>query len=154
MKALRYIVFIPCLLGWAWWGWYYGWPLAAYYFNLLEARQGYIGAQISFWLSAIVLLWVYFAAAMNFKRVIDADTAPLAMKVLGYALVLPPGLFLDWIVNIIPMTVLFLDKPKTIVELVTGRLDRLSKNGNAYQRALAKGFGVILHALDPRGYHF
>lgn len=155
MKYLRIAAFALCLLGWGYWGVHYGYPLATSYLALLQARQGVFFAQVSFWASLTVLLWVYYAAAMNLKRAIDEKRAPLPMQVLGYTLVLPPGLFLDWLVNMVPMTVISGDPPEHPGELVTGRLDRYARGGDGhYRQTLARFFGTILHALDPRGYHF
>lgn len=150
----RYIAFILCLAGWGWWGWHYGWPIAALYFELLEARQGQ-HAHVSFWMSLTLLLWVYYAAVMNLKRAIDEKRAHLPMQVLGYTLVLPPALFLDWLVNMVPMTFLCSDFPKSLKELVTGRLERYATGQyGRYRLLVSKAFGTILHALDPRGYHY
>lgn len=153
MKKLRYIAFIACLTAWVWWGWHYGWPLAAFYFDLLAERQGLLGAKVSWFMSLLVVLWVYYAAAMNLGRVIEDGTAPLAMKVLGYGLVLPPALFLDWLANML-LTVFMLDWPAQPWELVTGRLERYINGERGRARQLvAIFFETILGALDRRGYH-
>jgi hypothetical protein len=153
VKALRYIVFIPCLLGWAWWGWHYGWPVAVHYFHLLELRQGFIGACVNMFITLLILLWVYYAAVMNLKRAVDNKTAPKLMTVLGYTLVAPPALLLDWLVNML-MTVPFFDLPGTWSELVTGRLKQYAyENHGALRRRVAFVFADILDALDPSGKH-
>ncbi len=155
MKALRYASFILCLLGWSWWGWHYGYPVAMTYLDMLESRQGWLGAHVSFWLTLMALLWVYYGMAMNLKRAINEKRAPIPMQVLGYTLVLPPGLFLDWIVNMVFMTFISGKLPGGWLELVTGRLESYAsgKHGR-YRLAVSDAFGTILHALDPRGYHY
>lgn len=153
MKALRYLAFILCLAGWGWFGWHYAWPVAVHYFHLLELGQGFIGACVSMFFTLLILLWVYYAATMNLKRAIDAGTAPKLMQVLGYTLVLPPGLFLDWLVNMM-MTIVFLDWPASIFELVTGRLKRYAYGDfGELRRKAAFIFADILDALDQSGRH-
>lgn len=77
------------------------------------------------------------------------------MQVLGYTLVLPPGLFLDWLVNMVPMTVISGKLPGSPGEMVTGRLERYASGGEGrYRLGVSRAFGYILHALDPRGYHW
>jgi hypothetical protein len=153
MKALRYLAFILCLAAWGWFGWYYAWPVAVHYFYLMELRQGFIGACVSMFITLLVLLWVYYAATMNLKRAIDDGTAPLPMMILGYTLVLPPALFLDWLVNML-MTVVFIDWPEHLGELVTGRLKRYAyQNYGSLRRKVAFIFADILDALDPSGKH-
>lgn len=155
-KIARYAAFILCLAGWSWFGWHYAWPVAVYYFQLLEQRQGFLPACISMSFTLVVALWVYYAAAANLKRAIDDKTAPLLMQVLGYTLVLPPMLFLDWLCNMTVFTVLFWDLPAHKAELVTGRLKRYAaeiEHMNSKRWKAARVFALILDALDPTGRH-
>lgn len=156
-KSLIYAAFALCLAGWAWFGRYYAWPVAAFHFQLLAQRQGSMPAAcLSMAFILTVALWVYYAATANLKRVIDNKTAPLAMQVLGYTLVLPPMLFLDWLLNMTVFAVLFVDPPAHPAELVTGRLKRYVYEarylGSMRQKA-AQWFALILDALDPSGRH-
>lgn len=148
--------FALCLAAWSWFGWHYAWHVGGYYFELLQQRQGFMPACISMALTLTVVLWVYYAATANLKRVVDAGTAPLLMQVLGYTLVLPPMLFLDWLLNMTVFTVLFGDPPASRAELVTGRLKRyvyqLQYSGTKRQTG-ARWFALILDVLDPSGVH-
>lgn len=155
-KNLIAAAFILCLAGWSWFGWHYVWPVAVYYFQLLEQRQGFLPAYVGMSFSLVVALWVYYAAAANLKRAIDDKTAPLLMQVLGYTLVLPPTLFLDWLCNMTVFTVLFGDLPAHKTELVTGRLKRyvyLPEHQGTKRQKVARVFALILDALDPTGRH-
>lgn len=157
MKRLAVnISFALCLAWWACVGWHYAWPTFAFLFDLLEQRQGQGFAWASMSFTLTMLCWVYYAAAANLKRVIDNGTAPIVMQVLGYTLVLPPLLFLDWLVNMTVFTVLFWDQPASKSELVTGRLKRYAyqpEYAGTKRRKAAHGFALILDALDPSGIH-
>lgn len=155
-QKLIYIAFALCLAGWAWFGWHYAWPVGAYYFELLQQRQGFLPACISMALTLTVVLWVYYAATANLQRVVDAGIAPLLMQVLGYTLVLPPMLFLDWLLNMTVFTVVFGDPPESKAELVTGRLKRYVyqvQYSETKRQTGARWFALILDVLDPSGVH-
>lgn len=141
---------------WAWFGWHYAWPVTIFLFKLLEQRQGFLPACASMGFILMVALWVYFAAAANLKRVIDNKTAPLLMEMLGYTLVLPPMLFLDWLCNMTVFAAIFWDWPARWSELVTGRLKRYAgeiQHMNSKRWRAARVFALILDALDPSGRH-
>lgn len=155
----KYLVYAAVALGlafWAWIGWFYILPVAVFLFKLMVERQGFVPACGSMALTLTVILWVYYAATANLKRVIDAGTAPMLMQVLGYLLVLPPMLALDWLLNMTVFTVLFGDPPESWTELVTGRLKRyayLPKHQGTKRQKAAQGFALILDELDPSGKH-
>lgn len=145
------IAFALCLAWWAWVGWHYIWPVSLFLFGLFEQRQGYIGAWASMSFTLVMLTWVYYAAAANLKRAIENGTAPIVMQVLGYTLVLPPLLFMDWLANMTVFSVLFWGRPASLSELVTGRLKRyvyLNEYIGTKRRQGAVGFALILDALD------
>lgn len=151
------IAFFLCLSWWGWIGWHYIWPAFSFLFGLFEQRQGHIGAWASMSFALVMLTWVYYAAAANLKRVIDNGTAPIVMQVLGYTLVLPPLLFMDWLLNQTLFTLLFWDKPGSKSELITGRLKRYAydpKYAGTRRRTVAVWLAPsLLDALDPSGIH-
>lgn len=155
-KNLIIGAFALCLAGWTWFGFHYVWPTFLFLFGLMEQRQGFLPACFSMSFTLVVALWVYYAAAANLKRAIDDKTAPLLMQVLGYTLVLPPMLFLDWLCNMTVFTILFGDLPAHKTELVTGRLKRyvyLPEHQGTKRQKVARVFALILDALDPTGRH-
>ncbi len=96
------------------------------------------------------LLWIFYLAVMNLKRVRDeGKLAPLA-----YAFgvpVLKVGLILDVIVNIFVMTVLLLELPKEW--LVTTRLKRHNRAGKGWRYHFAQWCEQFLDPFDPSGDH-
>jgi hypothetical protein len=103
---------------------------------------------------SVYVLWLFYLAVMNLKRAKDAGTIPRLSLWLGYPILIV-GLVLDWLVNVVVFTVLFLELPGSATELVTGRLDRHYNNGKGWRQRLAGWFGDhLLHAFDPRGRHF
>lgn len=107
------------------------------------------------YLVGVYVLWIYYLAVMNLKRVIDAGLAPAPMKWLGYAVVLPPAVLLDWMMNM-AFSLPLLDLPAWWGELVTGRLKRYAyepQHHNTWRQRFAFSFAVILDAADPSGKH-
>jgi len=76
----------------------------------------------SLW-TLFLLLWVFYLAVMNLKRVSEAEGLQPAAHFFGYWQVLPIGVLLDWLFNLV-LTLPFLDLPHWPGELVTGRLQR------------------------------
>ena len=100
---------------------------------------------------AIYLLWVHYAAAMRLLQVRDAGKLTKAIKLIGYPAV-AVGLVLDFAVQVLPCTLLFLELPKEFT--VSGRLWRLSNDGAGWRKTLALWLRVnLLDALDPSGTH-
>lgn len=155
-RNLIIAAFALCLAFWAWIGWHYILPVGVFLFELMVQRQGFPLACVSMSLTLTVILWKYYAAAANLKRAIDNKTAPLLMQVLGYTLVLPPMLFLDWLLNYTLFRLLFWDRPAKWNELVTGRLKRYvyeAQHQGTKRQKVARIFALILDALDPSGKH-
>lgn len=85
------------------------------------------------WLAAAVVLlglwvfvyqlWLHYLAVMALKRADQTTGLKPAARLIGYWHVLPAGVVLDWLGNVL-LTVPFLDPPHTPGELVTGRLQR------------------------------
>lgn len=99
---------------------------------------------------AIWLLWVFFVAVMHLKELRDKGTLTTAQKVFGYpALVI--GLVLDFLVNVVVASILFLELPDEW--LVSGRLWRLSQ-GDGWRAKLATLIrSQLLDSADPSGVH-
>lgn len=104
-------------------------------------------------LAGLYVLYIYYLAVMHLKHLIDEGKATKPMRVIGYGLILPPALFVDWAVNVM-LSVPFFDPPKTPWELVTGRLKRYTyEDYGALRRKAASWFATILDAADPSGKH-
>lgn len=97
------------------------------------------------------ILWVIFAAVMRLRQVRDAGKLTLAMKILGYP-VLFFGLFIDFMLNAIPGSILFLEWPREYT--LSERLWRHSQESTGYRQKLALLIRVnLLDAIDPEGVH-
>ena len=96
------------------------------------------------------LLYVFYAAVMNIKRVRDADKLTTLGKVFGYPTLII-GLLLDLYVNITVMTILFLELPTELT--VTSRLKRHNRSGTGWRKKLANWFEPVLDPIDPSGDH-
>lgn len=101
-------------------------------------------------LLATYLLYVWYCAIMNIKRVRDAGKLTWFGKVLGYP-TLAIGLALDLFVNVTLMTVLLLELPQELT--VTSRLKRHYRNSSGWRLAVVKFFESVLDDLDPSGDH-
>lgn len=93
-------------------------------------------------LGSLYLLWIFYLAVMNLKRVRDEGK----LHGIAYALGLPilyVGLLLDVFVNWVLMTVVFLEFPKET--LVTSRLKRHWKTApNSWRGKFARKFSNIM----------
>lgn len=110
---------------------------------------------LTYYILGLYVLWLYYLAVMNLKRAIDSGAAPKPMRVLGYTLVLPPAVLLDWLMNL-ALSLPFLDAPAWWGELVTGRLKRYAyeaKHQFTWRQRAALWFAAILDAADPSGKH-
>jgi len=95
-------------------------------------------------------LWVFYLAVMNLQRARDAGLLKGFAYPLGY-LTLFIGLALDFLSNVLVLTVILLELPKETT--VTARLKRHVKN-KGYRGAVARWFGaVLLDPFDPSGNH-
>lgn len=96
------------------------------------------------------LLYVWYAAVMNVKRVRDMGKLEKVGKLFGYP-TLVIGLILDLIVNVFVMTILMYEIPKEFT--VTSRLKRHNKNSTGWRLKVVKFFEPMLDPLDPSGDH-
>ena len=62
----------------------------------------------------IYALWLFYLAVMNLKRVKDAGKLTKAALILGYPILIV-GYVLDFISNILVMTVLLLELPRELL---------------------------------------
>ena len=96
-------------------------------------------------------LWVIYVAMMRLKQVRDAGKLTVAMKVLGYP-VLVLGLFIDFMLNAIPGSIFFFEWPREYT--LSARLWRHSQESTGYRQRLAEVVRVnLLDAIDPMGVH-
>ena len=102
-------------------------------------------------LLSIYVLWIFYLAVMGLQRARDAGTLTRTAYVLGLP-ILYAGLLIDFIVNVIVLTVIFLDLPREW--LVTARLTRYAKGGMGWRRLMALWFAAnLLDTFDPSGKH-
>jgi len=95
------------------------------------------------------ILWVFYLAVMNLKRVKDAGLLSKTAMALGYP-VLIVGYLLDCFVNVFVMTLLLLELPRETT--VTSRLKRHNK-GTGWRKAIAAWAEPLLDPYDPSGDH-
>ena len=101
---------------------------------------------LAFW-----ALWVLFLATMNLGQ------AKAEGKLKGFALwagytVLSVGLLVDFVVQVTVATVIWLELPRELT--VSGRVERLCREGYGYRLALAMWFRhVLLSPFDRSGGH-
>ncbi len=95
-------------------------------------------------------LFVFYAAVMNIKRVRDSGQLTPVAKLLAYP-TLAIGLVLDFLVNVLVMTLLLLELPRELT--VTGRLKRHLASSTGWRLAVVKFFEPVLDPLDPSGDH-
>lgn len=102
---------------------------------------------------SVYVLWLFYLAVMNLKRAKDAGTISRVALWLGYPILLA-GLLLDWMVNVIVFSALFLELPATPTELVTGRLKRHAYAQSGWRKEFSIWFAVhLLDTFDPSGKH-
>jgi len=101
--------------------------------------------------ASFYLLWVLYLAVMNLQRARDAGTLTRPAYCLGLPL-LYFGLLVDCLVNVIPVSVLFLELPREL--LVTQRLTRHAHDVDGWRKRLAIWFAYhLLDTFDPSGKH-
>ena len=96
-------------------------------------------------------LWRDYLAVMNLKRTRDNGGLHLTAKCLGFV-ILALGYLQDFFVNVLHMSVLFLEVPKELT--VTARLTRHIEQGSGWRQSLALWLtSTLLDAFDPAGKH-
>lgn len=101
--------------------------------------------------ASFYLLWILYLAVMNLQRARDNGTITRPAYRLGLPL-LYVGLLVDCLVNVIPVSVLFLELPREC--LVTQRLTRHANSVDSWRKRLALWFANnLLDTFDPSGRH-
>jgi hypothetical protein len=102
---------------------------------------------------SVYVLYIFYLAVMNLKRARDEGTASKVALALGYPILII-GLLLDWLVNVLIFTLLFLELPGEPYELVTGRLKRHAYGNDGWRKTFARWFADhLLDPFDPSGKH-
>ena len=96
------------------------------------------------------LLYTFYAAVMNIKRVRDMGKLTKLGMAFGYPTLII-GLLLDFLCNVFVMTLLFLEIPQELT--VTSRLKRHNRESTGWRLAIVKFFEPVLDPLDPSGDH-
>lgn len=95
-------------------------------------------------------LWVFYLAVMTLKRAKDADLLTPTAKAFGYP-VLCVGLVLDFLANVLVLTVLLVELPRE--GTVTSRLKRHNSSSTGWRKAVAAWAEPLLDPFDPSGDH-
>lgn len=93
-----------------------------------------------------VSTWTHFLAIFHLKKVEQAQGLRPISRFLGYWVLLPKGVLLDWLLNIV-CTLIFLDLPAHPGELVTGRLQRYVDGPDGWRRRVA--LAIDADKLEP-----
>jgi hypothetical protein len=104
-----------------------------------------IGSVLALW-----LLWVFYLAVMNLKRVKDAGKLNKTCLYLGLP-VLFVGLALDFLCNVFIMTLVLLELPEETT--VTARLQRHKIHSTGWRLKVVNWFETVLDEFDPSGNH-
>lgn len=94
-------------------------------------------------------LWIFYLAVMSLKRARDAGLLTRTANAFGLP-VLVIGLVLDFLANVLVLTVLLFELPRETT--VTARLKRHNR-GTGWRRAVAAWAEPLLDPYDPSGDH-
>ena len=104
-------------------------------------------------IGSIYVLWAFYLAVMNLARAKEAGTLTKTAYYFGLPLFCL-GLFLDWLVNLVVKTLLFLEPPDAFDELVTYRLKRHAYGPDGWRKTVALWYALnFLDTFDPSGKH-
>lgn len=95
-------------------------------------------------------LWVFYLAVMTLKRAKDANLLTPTAKAFGYP-VLCFGLVLDFLANVLVLTVLMVELPRE--GTVTSRLKRHNSSSTGWRKSVAAWAEPLLDPFDPSGDH-
>jgi hypothetical protein len=122
------------------------------YNNMLELLSVISAGVVMFVLGTLWALWVLYIAMMNIKRVAATEPMPVRVKLLVYPTM---AVFevVEFIANVVILTVLFVDWPKEI--RVSDRLRRYWRNPYRYGWRLyvVRFLKPMLDPFDPAGTH-
>lgn len=99
----------------------------------------------------LYLFWILYLAITNLQRAYKAKTLRKPALILGYP-ILGFGLVLDFLMNMIVFSIVFLEIPRQL--LVTQRLKLHIKNNDGWRATLANWIcNNFLNAFDANGSH-
>jgi hypothetical protein len=98
----------------------------------------------------VYLLWFFFIAVMNIKRVSDVGKLSRFATVLSYPIVIV-GVMIDAATNWLVFTFVLLELPQEIT--VTARLKRHHRESIGWRLAVVLILEPILDPFDPSGDH-
>lgn len=106
---------------------------------------------IALWFIITWLLWVFYLAVMNLRRVDKMGKLGITATGLGMpALII--GLVLDLLVNVVVMTILMLELPRETT--VTARLKRHKRESTGWRLKVTEWLASeLLDSFDPDGRH-
>jgi hypothetical protein len=101
-------------------------------------------------LALVYVLWFFFLAVMSLSRAKKAGILAPQVKAFGMPFLLV-GYVLDFLTNLLPMTILFEQFPEETT--VTARLKRYIREGTGWHYRVAEWFIPFLDPFDPSGHH-
>jgi predicted transporter len=96
------------------------------------------------------ILWIFYLAVMNLKRVRDSQGLHPFVRVLGMPILIV-GWVLDTVLNWVVMTVVLLEFPRETT--ISARLKRHNRYGTGFRKKIAQKFEILLDSFDPSGDH-
>lgn len=100
------------------------------------------------------MLYIYYLAVMNVARAKeDGLIKPGTRQSLMLTFIVLPGVIMDWLTNMVPASILFLELPGAPHELVTGRLQRHCGKDTWRGKLATFICHHMLDHFDPRGRH-
>lgn len=100
--------------------------------------------------SSFYLLWIFYLAVMNLKRVRDIGGLTRTTIILGTPILIL-GYIIDFICNVFFLTFILLELPQETT--VTARLKRHNRTSTGWRKAVATWFEPIVDPFDPSGNH-
>lgn len=98
----------------------------------------------------VYALWIFYLAVMSLKRARDAGLLTRTANAFGLP-VLVIGLVLDFLANVLVLTVLLFELPRE--GTVTSRLKRHNATSTGWRKAVAAWAEPLLDPYDPTGDH-
>jgi hypothetical protein len=96
------------------------------------------------------IMWVFYLAVMNLKRVRDEKKLTPLVTAVASPLI-ASAIALDVLLNVIVLTVVFMEIPKEYT--ISQRLRRYNNTEKGYRLKVAKFMEQFLDPFDPSGEH-
>jgi hypothetical protein len=96
------------------------------------------------------IMWVFYLAVMNLKRVRDEKKLTPLVTAVASPLI-ASAIALDVLLNVIVLTVVFMEIPKEYT--ISQRLRRYNSTEKGYRLKVAKFMEQFLDPFDPSGEH-